>query len=58
MPQRLLPDLAFSPDHPVRNVFDRDADGFWEQALGDDGHRVNDSDFLRGEGAKETVLSP
>jgi hypothetical protein len=73
VPQRLLPDLAFSPDPRVRIVFDRDADGsrravidlatggkcvvyaadeFWEQALGD-AHRVNDSDLLRSEGAKE-----
>jgi hypothetical protein len=27
MPQRLLPDLAFSPDHMVGIVLDRDADG-------------------------------
>src|SRR5262249_62085045 len=27
VPQRLLPDLAFSPDQTVRIVFDRDADG-------------------------------
>jgi hypothetical protein len=35
---------------------DRDAPGqFWEEALGDDAHRIEDSDFLRGfgEGAVE-----
>jgi hypothetical protein len=74
VPQRLLLDLVFHPDHMVGIVFDRDADGSrravidlanggqcvvdaadecWVQALGDDGHPVNDSDFPRDEGAKE-----